>query len=540
MVVNLGVCSLWLPIGDGAGAGRRSVVRALLLVFASALVAACGQPQPIQATLVADGQRQFLRVTSTETLSVRDLLEATGIQLGSLDRVEPDLYVDVSPGMTVVVTRVEEAFVSERQVLPFAHNILRSESIPQGERRLLQPGENGEVEIVYKVTLEDGVEAYREEVRRDVLVEPVDEMVLVAVEGMAASVPVTGTVVYLSGGNAWIMRQSSDLRRNITGSGDLDGRVFDLSADGSRLLFTRASQGGANAPLNSLWMAYTSLVGDEAVDLGVDGVIWAAWAPDGRRLAYSTAERSEGVPGWKANNDLWLLSPPADGSATEPRTEMLLPATADVPYAWWGRTYTWSPDSASLAYAQADEVGIVSLRKKDLLPLVTFPSFRTMSHWAWVPEVSWSPDGGLLAFVVHDAGNADGTSAEDSPAFGLWVATTDGELCLELAEEVGMWSAPRWAPDGEGLLTYGQAQSPHDSQDSRYELFLMDRDGSNSRYLFPPEGFMGLVAPSPVWSPAGDALLIEYEGDLYRLGLEDRSLDQLTSDGQSSHPRWAQ
>ncbi len=515
-------------------------MRALLLVFASAVVSACGQPQQIRATLVADGQRQFLRVTSATALSVRDLLEAAGIELGSLDRVEPDLYVEVSPGMMVVVTRVEETFVSEHQVLPFAHNIMRSESIPQGERRLLQPGENGEIEIVYKVTLEDGVEAYREEVRRDVLVQPVDEMVLVAVEGMVASVPITGTVVYLSGGNAWIMRQSSDLRRNITGSGDLDGRVFDLSADGSRLLFTRAAQGGAETPLNSLWMAYTSLVGEEAVDLGVRGVIWAAWAPDGRRLAYSTAERSEGVPGWKANNDLWLLSPPADGSGAEPKAELLLPATADVPYAWWGRTYAWSPDGAYLAYAQADEVGIVSLRIKVPLPLVTFPPFRTMSHWAWVPEVSWTPDGGLLAFVAHESGDAEGPNPEDSPAFGLWVATTDGELSLELAEEVGMWSAPRWAPGEEGLLVYGQAQSPRNSQDSRYELLVMDRDGSNSRYLFPPEGFMGLVAPSPAWSPAGDALLIEYEGDLYRLRLEDRRLDRLTSDGESSRPRWAQ
>ena len=511
----------------------------LLLLALVPVVAACGEPEPVRVSLTVDGARQVLDVTSDTPITVRDLLRRVDVTLGSMDRVQPDLYVELTDGLEIVVTRVAETFESERQVIPFERETVRSEAVPEGERRLLQSGRNGEAEIVYRVVLEDGVEVSREQVRRDVLLQPVNETVLVGVQGELAAVSITGTVVYLSGGNAWIMRESSDLRRNITGSGDLDGRVFALSSDGARLLFTRGMQGDANTPLNALWMARTSLVGEEPHYLGVTGVVWAAWAPDGLRLAYSTAERGGGVPGWKANNDLWLMTLPEEGSTAPARIDQILPPTADIPYAWWGRTYAWSPDGTYLAYGQADQVGIVSVAGGVPFPLASFPPYRTTSHWAWVPEVSWSPDGHLLAFTAHEGG-LEGLSAEDSPVFGLWVATADGSLQVPLVEEVGMWSAPRWAPSGNGLLVYGQAQSPRNSQDSRYELFVVDRDGSNKDYLFPPEGLAGLRAPDIAWSPAGDALLFEYEGNLYRVDVATGRHRQLTADGQSTHPRWAQ
>ena len=518
--------------------GRHKGLRRIGLLLLSLwiiLLGACGTPQPMQVVLLADGKEQALVVTA-EQITVGDLLSRVGITLGSLDRVDPDLYVLVSAGMQVKVTRVKEEFEAEQQMLPFAHQTMRSERVAQGERRLLQTGSNGELEITYRIVFEDGVEVVREEVRREVLVEPVDEIIVVGVLGELTSVPISGTIVYLSGGNAWLMRESSDLRRNITGSGDLDGRVFDLSPDGAHLLFTRATPGDESTPLNSLWRAQPSLVGEEPESLGITGVIWAAWAPDGRRFAYSTAERVSGVPGWKANDDLWLATL-GDDPGAQVEAEMLLPATADIPYAWWGRVYAWSPDGNYLAYAQSNEVGIMALADRVLVPLASYPTYDTRSHWAWVPNVSWSPDGYLLAFVSHRA-DVEGLNPEDSPVFDLVVASVDGKVQVPLVEEVGMWSAPRWSPSASGTLVYGQAQSPRNSQDSRYELFAIDRDGSNARRLFPPTGLMGVIAPDVAWSLTGSAVLFEYERNLYRMDMQADRLQQLTSDGQSTYPRW--
>jgi uncharacterized protein YabE (DUF348 family) len=154
----------------------------ILCIFLVLVLSACVESQPMYVTVMADGQEQWLQVSNPD-LTVRDLLDATGLDLGQLDRVEPDLYVAVTEGMSVVVTRVSETFATERQILPFGHKTVKSEGVPEGERRLLQAGSNGELEITYRVTLEDDLEVSREEVSRQVLAQPVDETVLVGVQG---------------------------------------------------------------------------------------------------------------------------------------------------------------------------------------------------------------------------------------------------------------------------------------------------------------------------------------------------------------------
>jgi hypothetical protein len=503
----------------------------VLLILA---LGACGRGDPFEVTVVADGQTRYFQV---QPVAVRDVLEAADITLGPLDRVEPDLYVQLTESAVITITRIEERTETYRESLPFERRIVKSEAVPVGERRMLQAGSNGQLEVSEKVILEDGVEVERSEVGREVVTPPIDEVILVGFEQDTVSVPISGTIAYLSGGNAWVMRGTTGARRNLTSEGDLDWWVFSLSPDGRQLLFTRSGGEGADSPLNSLWIVTTTVLGEAPQPLSIEGVIWAAWSPSGDRFAYSTAERSPGPPGWKAHNDLWL----AQVGSEDVNVERVLAATSEPPYPWWGRSFSWSPTGLHIAYGQADQVGVIALGAERPVPLIRFPPYRTRSEWAWVPTVSWSPDGQFLVSTAHEADQPT-QPAEDSLIFGLWACSLDGTLQLQLAEEVGMWSAPVWSPatsSGESAIAYGQAQIPQNSQDSRYELWVMDRDGSDRRLLFPPAGGAALIAPQVVWSPQGEAVLVVHEGNLLRIQIAEGRADFLTQDGQSTRVQWS-
>lgn len=527
-------------------AGRR--IGLFLLLFLLALDA-CTPIGPLRVTLIADGQTRSL---TTDAQTVRELLARAGIVLDEDDRVVPPENVLLTDGMTVRVIRVEVRTEAQQRTIPYGRETVRDATVPAGQTRLLRAGVNGVEEWTYVVTLEDGVEVNRRLARRVTIQEPQNEILLIGTREEVTSVPISGTIAYLSAHNAWVMRTTTGSRRRLTASGDLDGRVFDLSPDGSRLLFTRtATETGI---LNTLWMMDTVTVDAEPVFLGENNVLWAAWAPDGQWIAYSTGAPREAPPGWEAANDLYLARPMAGRSgqfSLQNRRRVLGPAAGGI-YGWWGTLYAWAPSRATeetpsspttpLAYARADEVGIVDLgaRKVEAVPLIQFVPFRTYGAWAWVPSISWSPEGRFLVTVVHGP-SPTGETPEDSPVFDLYAlgipSAEEAVLRAKLGSEVGMWAMPSFSPDGN-LIVFGRARIPYTSQTSMYDLYLMDRDGSDRRLLFPQDpGEPGLNYPASAWDPAGGRLLIIYQGDLWLVTVEGQAR-RITEDGAVTLVQW--
>ena len=519
-------------------------VSILLLGFSAAFLAACTAPQVteevISVTITADGDDIPVDIPAGNT--VDGALRAGGIILGNLDRVDPPQYTVLNDGSGILVVRVEEEFAIEQEIIPFESQVVRNESLPDGQEHWLQLGENGMREITYRLLFEDGVKISSNPVKSVVVQEPVPQIKMVGVQRAFIPFDIPGRIVYLADGDAWIMEENTGNRRQLVSSGDLDGRIFSHSPDGEWLLFSRSDED--EDVINTLWVVPVDIDEGEEIDLGKINIVhFADWKPDEvLTIAYSTVEPRPGAPGWQANNDLQMLTFSPSGFVRD--LPEILETNSGGLYGWWGTEFSWSPDGSNMAYARADEIGLVDFEANEQVPLKQFSPVQTFGDWAWVPGVSWSPEGDLLYTVDH-------VPPSESQQYDLQsIPLEDGEQIV-ITPEVGMFSYPVPSQvieldteERAHLVAYLRARFPLQSETSRYDLVRMDRDGSNKKLLFPPEGADGLQPQQLVWS-AGElrdtgnlAIGVIFQQNLWIVDSITGEAWQITGDGLTSRIDW--
>jgi hypothetical protein len=534
--------------------GRLYHPLSLLILLAAMLLTACNAaPAPeaqIEVRLLADGGEQTLRLPPGST--VQEALDAAGITLGELDRVEPPAYTVLADQGVINVIRVREEFEIEQVVIPFEQQNQPSEFLPEGEQQPLQLGENGLQEITYRRVYENGVEVSKTPIKVVTIKEPVPQIMLVGVQPVFTPLTLPGRLVYLSDGNAWMLEGNTANRVPLVTTGDLDGRIFRLSDDGVWLLFTRAAED--EEAINTLW-AVSVDAPEILVNLEVENVIhFADWLPAaGQAVAFSTVEPRQAAPGWQANNDLRWRKFSESGWTSA--IETIVETNSGGIYGWWGVDYAFGRGAHDIAYAGPSEVGLVNFAEDEVITptvLLELTPLNTRGDWAWVPGVNWSPDGEVL-FTVDHAPPAGVESPEESPNFDLTAIPLNAGSPLRLVQDVGMFAYPKPSPilikpSGERSyqVAYLQAILPAQSDTSRYRLTVLDRDGSNRREIFPPPEAAGLDpqrgwgawSPSPLPGTESLSIAVLYQGNIWLVDSGTGEAWQITGDGRINRLDW--
>jgi hypothetical protein len=346
------------------------------------------------------------------------------------------------------------------------------------------------------------------------------------------------------------MDQSTANRSLIVSTGDLDGRVFRLSEDGSWLLFTRTEED--EDIINSLWAAEVESGGTLLVELDTDNVIhFADWfSVTEQKFASSTVEPRLSAPGWQANNDLILKVFSNNGWTS--RVSTLQETNYGGVYGWWGTDYQVAPDRDYIAFSSPDQVGIITVEEADKNVLLDIVPYKTQGDWAWMPGIGIGPLGNVIYTVDH-AAQEGSTVTEESPLFDLVAIPLLGGGVRKLVDNVGMFAYPlpspiQAKPTGEASyqVAYLQAVFPEQSSTSNYRIALMDRDGSNQKLIFPSQDKPGLQ-PSRgwgAWSPetmAGEdvyPLAVIYEGNIWIINPLSGEFWQITGDGRVQALDW--
>ena len=109
-------------------------------------------------------------------LKVGDLIALNpGLTAGSLLKVGQELNVtELKPFIEVIIDKE----VSQKEVIPFANQVVEDASLPKGETKDKQPGQNGSRLVTYQISEQNGVAVKKEQSNEQNVVQPVNHIVV--------------------------------------------------------------------------------------------------------------------------------------------------------------------------------------------------------------------------------------------------------------------------------------------------------------------------------------------------------------------------
>jgi hypothetical protein len=129
-----------------------------------------------------DGGNETIRRTFALTIS--EFLHEKGIHLGDRDKISPSVATAITKNMVVTITRISDREEIAKESIAYETVYQDDNSMFIGQAREVQTGVDGQKEIKYKVTIQDGKEVGREIVEEKIIVPPTPRIIKVGTRGV--------------------------------------------------------------------------------------------------------------------------------------------------------------------------------------------------------------------------------------------------------------------------------------------------------------------------------------------------------------------
>lgn len=124
---------------------------------------------------ISNGDKTLIYKTNQET--VGDILKEFNIELNSKDIINKKLGENVKPNDEIIITRVIEEIATEVIEIPCEVQYIEDSALIEGQTKEHRKGENGKLEIKYRITYKNGVPIKKQKISEVILIEPIKQII---------------------------------------------------------------------------------------------------------------------------------------------------------------------------------------------------------------------------------------------------------------------------------------------------------------------------------------------------------------------------